>query len=137
LLRDICITLGIVMNFSHDLILDNETDIVRAKITARIQAQKKKDAKKPQQNLPDDEVFQYSNLPFKQGDVSDFNPIVKHLNLGNKDASICMQQARQAQSEGHLETAFDLFSQAVNIMLQVIGPMHPDVAQCIAKMANI
>ena len=89
------------------------------------------------QNLPDDEIYKYSNLPLHSCDIGDFFPILKHINIQNKDATILMQQGRSAQNEGNLEQAFDYYSQSINVLLQITGPMNPEVASCIAKMANI
>ena len=36
-----------------------------------------------------------------------------------------------------MEHAFDLYSQTINILLQITGPMNTEVATCIGKMANI
>lgn len=62
---------------------------------------------------------------------------MKHLDISNRDAVMLMNQAREAQAGGHLEAAFDFYSQTINVLLQINGPMHQDVASCISKMANI
>lgn len=36
-----------------------------------------------------------------------------------------------------LESAFELFSQGINILMQITGPINSEVASIIAKMANI
>ena len=61
-------------------------------------------------NLSDAEIFTYANLPFQPESVADFYPILKHLNMQNKDATILMQQARQSQADGQLDQAFELYS---------------------------
>jgi len=42
-----------------------------------------------------------------------------------------------ALMEQQWEKAFDLYSQTINVNLQISGPMNADVAGCISKMANI
>jgi len=46
-------------------------------------------------------------------------------------------KANQALKENLLEKAFDLFSQANNLLLQVSGPMTEEVATCITQIASI
>ena len=48
-----------------------------------------------------------------------------------------MQEAKSFFKEAHLERSFDFFTRTINIMLQVSGPLHRDVASCISKLANI
>ena len=60
--------------------------------------------------LPDAEIFTYENLPIQASDIGDFFPILKHISVQNKDAQMLMQQARNAQNEGNLESAFDSYS---------------------------
>ena len=48
-----------------------------------------------------------------------------------------MSQANQAQKEGQLEKAFEIYSQVISVLLQVQGPMNEDVAQCISHIASI
>ena len=67
--------------------------------------------------LSDEELFLYENLPFQAQDIADFFPILKHLQINNKDVTSLMQEAKTAQNDGQLEKAFDLFSQAINVML--------------------
>ena len=99
------------------------------------QSKKKKGQQLPE--VTDEELFTYQNLPFQPSDIHDFHPILKNLNLQNKDAVNFMHEARTAQAEGQLDKAFDCYSQTINVLLQIIGPMHHEVAACISKMANI
>jgi len=48
-----------------------------------------------------------------------------------------MSEAKMALMEQQWEKAFDLYSQTINVNLQISGPMNADVAGCISKMANI
>ena len=48
-----------------------------------------------------------------------------------------LNEAKNAAGEGQLEKALDFYGQTVNILLQITGPMHTDIAASIAKMANI
>lgn len=51
------------------------------------------------------------------------------------DARHFYMSGNQAALENKLERALDLMSQAVNLSLQIAGPMQSDIAQCIIKMA--
>lgn len=109
LLRDICNSTGITMNFKsgghHEFILENDVAKLRAQLSEFIhQAKGPKKAKKEEDPvIPDEQLFTYANLPFHETDFADFFPLMKYLKVQNKDASAMMQQARQAQAEGHLE----------------------------------
>lgn len=48
-----------------------------------------------------------------------------------------MTDAKSYFKDAVLERSFDLFTRAINVMLQVTGPVHKDVASCISKLANI
>jgi hypothetical protein len=48
-----------------------------------------------------------------------------------------MQEAKLAHNQEQYERAFDLYSQTINVLLQITGAINSDVAACIAKMANI
>jgi len=42
-----------------------------------------------------------------------------------------MSQANLAYKENAMDRAFELYSQTINIILQISGPMNKDVATCI------
>ena len=48
-----------------------------------------------------------------------------------------MQEAKSAHNQEQYERAFDLYSQTINVLLQITGAINSDVASCISKMANI
>ena len=87
--------------------------------------------------MPDEELFKYEHLPFQPSDIGDFFPILKPLYVNNKDVKALMTEAKQASSENQMDKAFDFYSQTINILLQITGPMNTEIASCISKMANI
>jgi hypothetical protein len=125
-LRDICLAVGIVINFrgsqseDKEFILENDSEKMKQLISNYIYRQKsgsqtsrkgKKGQNTPQQQiLPDEEIFTYENLPFQPSDIADFFPILKYLPLQNRDVSAFMQEAKAAHSAEHYERAFDLYS---------------------------
>ena len=83
-----------------------------------------------------DEVT-YETLPFAAGDFAEIFPVVKHLELQNNDVRQLLASAKQAYKDGAFERAFELYSQCINALLQITGPMNKEVAACIAKLASI
>jgi len=151
LLRDICIATGITLNLKQgqdltDMILENDGDKLRTALTEITLKQRnalqtgkaKKNFKAMSEtNLPDTEIFTYENLPIQAADIGDFYPILRHVSVENKDATVLMQQGRQAQGENSLEQAYECYSQAINVIMQINGSMNAEIASCISKMANI
>ena len=77
----------------------------------------------------------YASLPFRREDLVELHPVV-HTSY-TSDAKSYMTSAKSALKEGFVEQAFEGFSQALNLYLQITGPMNKDVATCIEKIANI
>ena len=76
-------------------------------------------------------------MPFQGADVAKLYPVIKTLEFKNSDVRGLLVQANQALKEQALDKAFDLFSQANNLLLQVTGPMTEEVATCITQIASI
>lgn len=76
-------------------------------------------------------------LPFQIGDVVELFPVLKHLDLQNNDVRSMLQSAKAAYKDNYYEKAFELYSQCINSLLQITGPMNKDVAACISKLASI
>ena len=113
-LRDICLAIGIVINFKgyqneeKEFILENESDKMKQQLSNYIFKQKsgaqtsrkgKKQSQVQQTILSDEELFVYENLPFQPQDIADFFPILKYLPLQNKDVSAFMQEAKSAHNQ--------------------------------------
>mmetsp|Transcript_5854 Transcript_5854/g.9995 ORF Transcript_5854/g.9995 Transcript_5854/m.9995 type:complete len:170 (+) Transcript_5854:549-1058(+) len=103
-LRDICLAVGITINFGKsqaqgaeekEVILENEGKLMReliSKLVLRQRSQttqkKKKGGQAPQQTLlEDEEIFKYELLPFQASDIFDFFPILKTIPFQNKDVT--------------------------------------------------
>lgn len=151
LLRDLCTCVGITVNFKSpqndvqkEFILENDQTNFKMQLSQYILRKRSGKKNKKNQNLmnggqvlPDEELFLYENLPFQAGDIADFFPILKTLQVQNKDVQNLMQEAKSALNENMLDRAFDFYSQTINVHLQITGPMNQEVAACISKMANI
>lgn len=84
-----------------------------------------------------DVLGDYKYLPFQAKDIGKMLPNVKQLRQRNSDVRSCLAQANQAQKENHLDRAFELYSQAINMLLQITGAMNEDLAGCISSIAGI
>ena len=84
-----------------------------------------------------DILTNYKYLPFQATDVLKLFSVVKQLKVQNQDTRSLLSQANQAYKEQNMEKAFELYSQAINLLLQITGPMNKDLATCISKIASI
>ena len=143
LLRDICLKLGIKI-LGREYVMDNDPNALLSKVKDQVASENQKNKsstkKKPSQiQVPQsvEQLMSYAYLPFHLTDVVELYPVYKHLDLQNSDVRQLLQTAKQVQKEGFFERAFELYSQCVNALLQVGGPMNKEVAACIAKLASI
>jgi len=75
--------------------------------------------------------------PFDKQDILDIYPVVKHLDPKTQDGQHLLDAAKVYLAQGRLDTAFELFNEALAIFHQVYGPMHPDTATCYAQIAMV
>lgn len=59
------------------------------------------------------------------------------MHFSNVDVKSLLGQASQALKEQKIDRAFELYSQANNLLLQIGGPMTEEVATCIIQIAAI
>lgn len=71
-----------------------------------------------------------SETPFQPEDILDLFPVVKHLAPKNIDGYELLEAGVDCLSQGKLEHAFELLSEALVIFSQVNGPMHQSTAIC-------
>ena len=133
-LRDICLKIGVKL-VSREYNLDNDVKLAQNQQKNNLPV---KGGKKQQvQENPASQEDTYESLPFHASDFAEVFPVIKHLELQNNDVRSLMASAKQAYKEGAFERAFDLYSQCINALLQVTGPMNKEVAACIGKLASI
>lgn len=46
-------------------------------------------------------------------------------------------QANQAYADNQFDRAYELYTQAINMLLQITGTMNQEVAYCISRIAGI
>ena len=63
--------------------------------------------------------------------------IIKQIERPQTDTKTMIYQANQAFKAEQLDKSFDLFTQAVNMTVQITGSMHEDVATCLGHISSI
>ena len=76
-------------------------------------------------------------MPFQASDISRLYANVKQIKFQNADIRAYLTQANLAQKENQLERAFELWTQSINMLLQIRGTMTEDVADCITAIASV
>lgn len=102
-----------------------------------LNAQSKKKAAQAPRLSENDILSSYTYLPFQAEDVVKIFPVTKQLSFKNNDVRGLISQANGALREQQLDKAFDLYSQANNLLLQISAVMNDDVATCISQIASI
>lgn len=133
LLRNLCKAIGIQINAQDKAYqLNNNIKQVLAHHNALIEEANSKTKKSKASLLSEQDLYtDYKYLPFQANDITSMYPVVKGILMQNTDVKQVIAQANIAFKEQMLEKAFELYSQAVNILLQIYGPMDKEVAQCI------
>ena len=67
--------------------------------------------------------------PFTEEDIENVYPTVKHINPKARDAQNFMHTGQAKIQQGQLRAGFDLIAEALNLMNNVYGAMHPEIAQ--------
>jgi protein TIF31 len=76
-------------------------------------------------------------LPFTEADVAELVPMIKNFDIINYDYKIFITNAKAALREGYYEQAFEFLNQAININLQISGPINKEASSCLAQLSNI
>ncbi|MCL4134496.1 UNVERIFIED_CONTAM: hypothetical protein GTU68_041964 [Idotea baltica] len=74
---------------------------------------------------------------FRDEDLLNLFPIVKHINPRATDAFNLYTAGQTKIQQGFLKDGFDLISEALNLLNNVYGAMHPEIAQCLRMLARI
>eukprot|EP01103_Thecamoeba_quadrilineata_P012870 TRINITY_DN3429_c0_g1_i1.p1 TRINITY_DN3429_c0_g1~~TRINITY_DN3429_c0_g1_i1.p1 ORF type:complete len:1198 (+),score=311.34 TRINITY_DN3429_c0_g1_i1:9-3602(+) len=78
-----------------------------------------------------------SSTPIRPQDVLDIFPIVRYASPRASDGSELLEAGKAFYLQGRLDIAFDLLNEAMNILYQVYGPMHPRTADCYGNLAMV
>ncbi|VDD87948.1 unnamed protein product [Enterobius vermicularis] len=77
------------------------------------------------------------SLPFVEDDIQNLFPVVKHVDPKAIDAHSLFISAQTKVQQGALRAGFELAVEALNLMNNVYGAMHPDMAQCMRLLARL
>ncbi|XP_043273168.1 clustered mitochondria protein homolog [Venturia canescens] len=74
---------------------------------------------------------------FFEEDILNIFPIVKHINPRASDAYNFYTTGQSKIQQGYLKDGYELISEALNLLNNVYGAMHPEIAQCIRMLARL
>ncbi|XP_060521182.1 clustered mitochondria protein homolog [Cylas formicarius] len=74
---------------------------------------------------------------FYEEDILNVFPIVKHINPRASDAYNFYTTGQNKIQQGFLKDGYELISEALNLLNNVYGAMHPEIAQCLRMIARL
>merc|ERR1719435_276650 len=74
---------------------------------------------------------------FGEDDIVNMYPIVKHINPRATDAYNFYTTGQSKIQQGFLKDGYELISEALNLLNNVYGAMHPEIAQCLRMLARL
>jgi len=74
---------------------------------------------------------------FNEGDVINIFPVVKHINPRATDAYNFYTTGQSKIQQGYLKDGYELISESLNLLNNVYGAMHPEIAQCLRMLARL
>lgn len=82
--------------------------------------------------------FETKNKPtFNENDIVNVFPVVKHINPRASDAYNFYTTGQTKIQQGYFKDGYDLISEALNLLNNVYGAMHPENAQCLRMLARL
>eukprot|EP00095_Tigriopus_kingsejongensis_P007062 maker-scaffold1121_size61474-snap-gene-0.19 protein:Tk07062 transcript:maker-scaffold1121_size61474-snap-gene-0.19-mRNA-1 annotation:"eukaryotic translation initiation factor 3" len=83
------------------------------------------------------EYFQDSKSLFSEQDILNVFPRVKHVNPRASDAYNFYTTGQAKIQQGYLKDGYELINEALNLLNNVYGAMHPEIAQCLRMLARL
>jgi len=74
---------------------------------------------------------------FTDDDIINMYPIVKHISPRATDAYNFYTTGQSKIQQGYLKDGYELISEALNLLNNVYGAMHPEIAQCLRMLARL
>ncbi|EZA50535.1 clustered mitochondria protein homolog isoform X2 [Ooceraea biroi] len=74
---------------------------------------------------------------FFEEDIINIFPVVKHINPRASDAYNFYTTGQSKIQQGYLKDGYELISEALNLLNNVYGAMHPEIAQCLRMLARL
>lgn len=78
-----------------------------------------------------------NKLIFYDEDILNIFPLVKHINPRATDAYNFYTTGQTKIQQGYLKDGYELISEALNLLNNVYGAMHPEIAQCLRMIARL
>lgn len=78
-----------------------------------------------------------NRLTFFEEDILNIFPVVKHINPRASDAYNFYTTGQNKISQGFMKDGYELISEALNLLNNVYGAMHPEIAQCLRMLARL
>ncbi|XP_018325241.1 clustered mitochondria protein homolog isoform X2 [Agrilus planipennis] len=78
-----------------------------------------------------------NKMIFYEEDVLNIFPVVKHINPRASDAYNFYTTGQNKIQQGYLKDGYELISEALNLLNNVYGAMHPEIAQCLRMLARL
>lgn len=78
-----------------------------------------------------------NRLTFFEEDIINIFPVVKHINPRASDAFNFYTTGQNKIQQGYLKEGYELISEALNLLNNVYGAMHPEIAQCLRMLARL
>lgn len=75
--------------------------------------------------------------PFFEDDIINVSPVVKNVHPRASDAYNFFSSGQNKIQQGLLREGYDLISEALNLLNNVYGAMHPDIAACLRLLARL
>ncbi|XP_058803324.1 clustered mitochondria protein homolog isoform X2 [Phymastichus coffea] len=74
---------------------------------------------------------------FFEEDILNIFPVVKHINPRASDAYNFYTTGQNKIQQGYLKDGYELINEALNLLNNVYGAMHPEIAQCLRMLARL
>lgn len=82
--------------------------------------------------------FDSKNKPtFNEDDIVNVFPVVKHINPRATDAYNFYTTGQNKIQQGYFKEGYELISEALNLLNNVYGALHPENAQCLRMLARL
>lgn len=85
-----------------------------------------------------DYKFDQENIPtFNEDDILNIFPVVKHIQPRATDALNFYSTGQAKIQQGQFKEGFELISEALNLLNNVYGALHPEITQCLRMLARL
>ncbi|XP_055951355.1 clustered mitochondria protein homolog [Argiope bruennichi] len=82
--------------------------------------------------------FDHKTKPiFSEDDILNIFPVVKHINPRATDAYNFYTTGQSKIQQGFLKEGYELITEALNLLNNVYGAMHPEISQCLRMLARL